>query len=75
MEANTTMLEKGIKYSGEYDFSATEMWWRINPMLSPKEQALNCNDCHNKGTRLDWQALGYQGDPMKSKQGPKHKQP
>ncbi|MGL4746974.1 MAG: tetrathionate reductase family octaheme c-type cytochrome, partial [Shewanella sp.] len=53
---------------------ATEMWWRINHMVSPKEQALNCNDCHNKGTRLDWQALGYQGDPMKNKQGPKHKQ-
>lgn len=74
MEVNTTMIEKGIKYSGEHSFAATEMWWRINHMVSPKEQALNCNDCHNKGTRLDWQALGYQGDPMKNKQGPKHKQ-
>lgn len=75
MEANPTMVEKGLKYSGEYGFAETEMWWRINHMVSPKAQALNCNDCHNKGSRLDWQALGYQGDPMKTKQGPKHKQP
>nr|WP_208764172.1 tetrathionate reductase family octaheme c-type cytochrome [Shewanella aestuarii] len=72
MEANTTMIEKGLSYSGEHDFVETEMWWRINHMVSPKEQALQCNDCHNKGTRLDWQALGYKGDPMKNKQGPKH---
>ncbi|WP_434086821.1 tetrathionate reductase family octaheme c-type cytochrome [Shewanella psychrotolerans] len=72
MEANQALAEKGIKYSGEHGFAETEMWWRINHMVSPKDQALKCNDCHNKGTRLDWNALGYQGDPMKNKQGPKH---
>ncbi len=72
MEANQAMLDKGIKYSGEYGFAETEMWWRINHMVAPTEQALNCNDCHNKGTRMDWKALGYQGDPMKNKAIKKH---
>ncbi|WP_082035552.1 tetrathionate reductase family octaheme c-type cytochrome [Shewanella sp. cp20] len=72
MEANQALAQQGIKYSGEHGFAETEMWWRINHMVSPKDQALKCNDCHNKGTRLDWQALGYDGDPMKNKKGPKH---
>jgi hypothetical protein len=25
---------------------------------------LQCNDCHSAEGRLDWQALGYPGDPM-----------
>jgi hypothetical protein len=48
------------------------MWWRINHMVSPKDKALQCNDCHNKGERLDWKALGYDGDPMKNRKGIKH---
>ncbi|WP_420833146.1 tetrathionate reductase family octaheme c-type cytochrome [Shewanella gaetbuli] len=72
MKANETMTEKGLSYSGNYDFVETEMWWRINHMVSPKDQALQCNDCHNKGQRMDWKALGYDGDPMKNKQGMRH---
>ncbi|HCD12994.1 MAG TPA: cytochrome C, partial [Shewanella sp.] len=49
-----------------------EMWWRINHMVSPKSEALKCADCHNGGDRLDWQALGYEGDPMKHKGGARH---
>lgn len=75
MKANKELVEKGIKYSGEHGFVETEMWWRINHMVSPKSEALKCNDCHNKGDRMDWQALGYDGDPMKTKQGKRHKQP
>lgn len=71
MEANQTMIDKGLKYSGEYGFAPTEMWWRINHMVSPKEAALKCNDCHGKGERMDWSALGYDGDPMKVK-GKRH---
>jgi len=72
MEANEAMVEKGLKYSGEHGFAATEMWWRINHMVSPKEESLKCKDCHKKGTRMNWQALGYDGDPMKNKKGEKH---
>jgi hypothetical protein len=34
-------------------------------MVAPAAQALTCNDCHVKGGtgRIDWQALGYEGDP------------
>lgn len=54
----------GMPYSGEYGFAATEMYWRINHMVSPKEDALGCLDCHGDAGRLDWQALGYKTDPM-----------
>ncbi|PKH60349.1 cytochrome C [Shewanella sp. Choline-02u-19] len=74
MEANKTLVEKGISYSGEHGFAATEMWWRINHMVSPKADALKCSDCHNKGTRMNWKALGYEGDPMKNKAGLRHTQ-
>ncbi|SHJ42596.1 octaheme c-type cytochrome, tetrathionate reductase family [Malonomonas rubra DSM 5091] len=57
----------GVKYSGKYDFVATEMYWRQNHMVSPAEQALSCLDCHGDNGRLDWAALGYSADPMKDK--------
>ncbi|MFO7766579.1 MAG: tetrathionate reductase family octaheme c-type cytochrome [Pelovirga sp.] len=58
------MKASGLEYSGEYDFTETIMYWRINHMVSPKEQALGCADCHGKNTRLDWEQLGYAGDPI-----------
>lgn len=54
----------GLAYSGAYGFAPTVMYWTLSHMVAPKEQALQCNDCHGEGTRLDWQALGYHGDPM-----------
>jgi len=54
----------GLEYSGEYGFAATEMYWRINHMVSPKEGSLGCLDCHGDNSRMDWQMLGYSGDPM-----------
>ena len=57
----------GMKYSGEYGFAPTEMYWRINHMVSPKEDSLGCLECHGDNGRLDWQALGYQSDPLDAK--------
>ncbi len=54
----------GLPYSGEYGFVETEMHWRINHMVSPKEQALGCLDCHGDNGRMHWKELGYKGDPM-----------
>jgi octaheme c-type cytochrome (tetrathionate reductase family) len=54
----------GQPYSGKYGFVATEMYWRQNHMVSPKEQALMCLDCHGDEGRMKWTELGYQGDPM-----------
>lgn len=62
------MKEVNIEYSGSYAFIETEMYWPINHMVAPKEEALKCASCHGaKGDRLDWKALGYSGDPLKVK--------
>ena len=40
----------GREYSGEFGFVHTRMFWPINHMVAPKEQALRCNDCHVRDT-------------------------
>jgi hypothetical protein len=45
--------EEGMKlvnlpYSGKYGFTETEMYWPINHMVSPKEQAVKCVECHTR---------------------------
>ncbi len=58
-EANT-----GLAFSGEYGFAPTQMYWSMDHMVQPKENALQCYDCHGENGRMDWEALGYNGDPM-----------
>jgi hypothetical protein len=36
-------------------------------MVAPKEAVLKSADCHSEKGRLDWKALGYNGDPRKPK--------
>ena len=55
----------GLDYSGEYGFTSTAMYWPITHMVSPSEQALQCYDCHSEDGRMDWEALGYLGDPLR----------
>lgn len=55
----------GLDYSGEYDFASTEMYWALSHMVMPSEHALQCMDCHGDDGRMDWEALGYYGDPMR----------
>ena len=44
----------GLPYSGKHDFVNTRMYWPINHMVSPKENALDCKSCHvREGGRLD----------------------
>jgi octaheme c-type cytochrome (tetrathionate reductase family) len=54
----------GLPYSGNYDFADTEMYWPITHMVQPAENALQCIACHTEDGRMDWEALGYYGDPM-----------
>jgi Cytochrome c bacterial/Cytochrome c7 and related cytochrome c len=42
-----------------YEFAGTERYMGLFHEVAPKEEALNCNSCHNGGTRLDFAALGY----------------
>ena len=59
------MAASGLAYSGSYGFVETKMFWRINHMVVPKDQALKCTDCHGPKGRLNWKELGYKGDPRK----------
>jgi octaheme c-type cytochrome (tetrathionate reductase family) len=48
------MEKTGLSFSGKYCFVNTEMYLPVNHMVAPKEQALDCKDCHvRKGGRLD----------------------
>lgn len=57
-----------LDYSGQHDFIETEMYWPINHMVVSTDKSLSCTACHGvKGKkRLDWEKLGYKGDPMKT---------
>ncbi len=54
----------GLKYSGEYGFTETYMYWATTHMVQSASDALQCESCHGENGRLDWAALGYQGDPI-----------
>lgn len=58
--------EQNLPYSGKYGFTRTDMYWPLSHMVPPKEKALTCTDCHGANGRMDWKALGYAGDPMKT---------
>ena len=42
----------GAPYSGKFDFVDTSMLWPITHMVAPKEQALDCAQCHARQSRL-----------------------
>ncbi len=54
----------GLEYSGQYGFTETYMYWATTHMVQPAENALQCEACHGENGRLDWQGLGYPGDPI-----------
>lgn len=54
----------GLEYSGEYGFAQTAMYWTQSHMVQPAHHALQCSDCHGETGRMDWEALGYYGDPL-----------
>jgi octaheme c-type cytochrome (tetrathionate reductase family) len=57
----------GLPFKGPVEFTETDMYWKVNHMVVPKDQALVCSDCHGADGRMDWKALGYDGDPMSAK--------
>ena len=54
----------GLPYSGSYDFAPTEMHFPLSHMVTEPDKALGCRDCHGERGRLDWDALGYEHDPL-----------
>jgi octaheme c-type cytochrome (tetrathionate reductase family) len=61
------MQTAGLPYAGPVGWVETDMYWKVNHMVVPKAKALRCLDCHGQNGRLDWQALGYDGNPFKKK--------
>ena len=53
----------GLPYSGSYGFANTVMYWPLSHMVQTADNALQCRDCHAPAGRMDWEALGYPGDP------------
>ena len=53
----------GIEYSGDMGFTETDMYWPLSHMVQPADNALQCTDCHGDRGRMNWRALGYDGDP------------
>jgi len=51
-------------FSGNFGFAETKMYWPLSHMVTPKENALRCDDCHGERSRFDWSSLGYVGDPI-----------
>jgi octaheme c-type cytochrome (tetrathionate reductase family) len=56
--------DAGVGYSGKFGFARTAMYWPLSHMVAPKEDALACTDCHGEKGRMNWAALGYDGDPI-----------
>jgi octaheme c-type cytochrome (tetrathionate reductase family) len=42
------MSDVHLPYSGTYTFVRTEMYWPINHMVSKKEKAVQCSECHTR---------------------------
>ncbi len=38
----------GAPYSGKYDFVETKMYWLVSHMVAPKEEAMECEECHSQ---------------------------
>ncbi len=47
------MLSAGKPFSGKVDFIETQMSWPITHMVAPAEDALECQECHQQGGRLE----------------------
>lgn len=63
----------GKTFVGPIAFVETEMTWIQNHMVAPKEQSLQCADCHSYGGRISFAGLGYPpatADELQNKFGP-----
>ncbi len=50
--------------NAKYKWVRTERWMGVFHEVQPAKNALKCLDCHGPNGRMNWKALGYDGDPM-----------
>ncbi|MGM0376995.1 MAG: tetrathionate reductase family octaheme c-type cytochrome [Bacteroidota bacterium] len=48
LAAEAGMKRVDLPYSGNHEFVDTEMYWPVNHMVAPKEDALSCEECHTR---------------------------
>lgn len=48
----------------KYSWTETSRYMGIFHGVEPANKALGCLECHSPKGRLDWKALGYEGDPI-----------
>lgn len=46
------MKAAGVPYSGKHDWIETKMYWPLTHLILEKKDALKCNDCHTRDSRL-----------------------
>ncbi|MCP4275673.1 MAG: cytochrome C, partial [Gammaproteobacteria bacterium] len=64
----TAAMKKGGKpYSGKFGFVDTYMYWPTTHMVSPKEEALRCKECHSEEGRLKDVNIPYMPGAGKTK--------
>ncbi len=54
----------GVAFSGTFEFVETTLHMELHHEIAPASAARRCVDCHGAGA-LDWEALGYDGDPAR----------
>ena len=54
--------DAGQEFSGEIVGEPETLVFSLNHQVAPKEQALQCADCHSPTGRMDFVALGYSAD-------------
>lgn len=55
-----------LPYSGQYGFTTTASFRRLNHGVVQADEALGCMDCHGASSMFNWQNLGYEKDPWAS---------
>lgn len=66
-----TLARKGMEtmvlpFSGQYGFTVTAGYRRLDHGVAPAAEALDCLDCHGATGRIRWDMLGFTQDPMEN---------
>ncbi len=61
--ARDGMAAAGLKYSGEYEFVDTVMYWGLTHEVLPKEEALSCAHCHRSLSKAPYCGRCHQEAP------------
>ena len=58
-------ISEDLEDAAGYGWSIDGWSFSWPKLIATKDKALQCQACHSEGGRMDWQTLGYDGDPIK----------